>query len=165
MSHEKDNKPCDMTSKSFIIPEIIDLAPCFSSLHSYLAAVTSAVMYTSLVLLIAISARAMSFSNEFIEMTELPEPLTESKIIYINSTLGVPEARTSLKNVSAISVKDATTARTKNTKRKNSTLNEAIQVASLQGLNAMIDLYERKEPEILRKGQSIKQHQVKTAHS
>lgn len=41
----------------------------------------------------------------------------------------------------------------KNKKRKNSALNAAIQAAAEQGLNAMIDLYERVEPEILRKGQ------------
>lgn len=39
-------------------------------------------------------------------------------------------------------------------RRKNSAISEAIKLASIQGFNAMIDLYDRKEPEILRKGQS-----------
>lgn len=56
----------------------------------------------------------------------------------------------SLKNISAI---DAV-PRLKN-RGKNSTLREALRLASLQGLDAMIDLYEREEPEILKKGQLI----------
>jgi hypothetical protein len=118
------------------------------------------VMKTSFILLIAISvARASPVDNEFdaaVETTELPETLTESTVYYI-SQLDDQEARTSGKNISSV-IEKGDAARTKNQKRKNSTLNEAIQAASLQGLNAMIDLYERKEPEILRKGQAIKQH-------
>lgn len=121
-------------------------------------------LYTSFVVLIAISATArdLSLSNEFdpvIDTTELPEPLTESDIYYISSmdsNYEEQEARTNRKNISAIAKGDAAPSRVKNKKRKNSTLNEAVQVASLQGFNAMIDLYERKEPEILRKGQHIK---------
>jgi hypothetical protein len=38
-------------------------------------------------------------------------------------------------------------------RRKNSAISDAIKLASIQGFNAMIDLYDRREPEILRKGQ------------
>lgn len=121
-------------------------------------------VYTSFVLLIAISARAESVNNESseaIETTELPEPISESNVYYIStlpdySQSEDQEARTNRKNISAIVHGNASPAKLKNKRRKNSTLNEAIQLASVQGLNAMIDLYERKEPEILRKGQSIK---------
>ena len=126
-------------------------------------------MVTSIVLLIAITiVRASNFNNRFdtmtqseLETTELPEPLTESSIYYISQLdaqhFDDQEARTSRKNISA-AVADAT--KNKNQKRKNAALNEAVRVASIQGLNAMIDLYERKEPEILRKGQHIKQNVI-----
>lgn len=118
-------------------------------------------MKTSFVLLIAISAaRASPVENKSdaptIQTTKLSGPLTESNVYYVGQ-LDDQEARNNRKNVSA-AIEKGDAARIKNQKRKNSTLNEAIQVASLQGLNAMIDLYERKEPEILRKGQAIKQH-------
>lgn len=117
-------------------------------------------MKTSFVLLIAIAvARASPIDNESetaVEKTELPEPLNDSNVYNVGK-LADQEARTNGRNISA-AIEKGDAARTKNKKRKNSTLSEAIQVASLQGLNAMIDLYERKEPEILRKGQAIKQH-------
>lgn len=121
------------------------------------------IVLTSFVLAIAISARVVSLNDEtevVIETTDLPEPMRESKIFYISQS-EYQEARTNRKNISAIA---AAPARLKN-RRKNSTLNEAIQMASRQGLNAMIDLYERKEPEILRKGQSVKQHLSSIANS
>lgn len=109
------------------------------------------VMYTSFVLAIAMSAcnRVAADSNE---TTELPTPLDESKIYYVrmDQQYDDQEARVKSKNISAL----AAPARVKKIK-KNSTINEAIRAASLQGFNAMIDLYERKEPEILRKGQTI----------
>lgn len=120
------------------------------------------IVLTSFVLAIAISARVVSLNDEtdaVIETTDLPEG-RESKIFYISQS-EYQEARTNRKNISAIA---AAPARLKN-RRKNSTLNEAIQMASRQGLNAMIDLYERKEPEILRKGQSVKQHLSSIANS
>lgn len=117
-------------------------------------------MYKScLVALIIISTRAASFDDEsdaVIETTELPEPFHESNIYFIN-LFEDQEARTNSKNISAIVKTGAAPSRLKNQRRKNSTLGEAIRIASLQGFNAMIDLYERKEPEILRKGQAIKQ--------
>ena len=116
-------------------------------------------MKTSFLLLIAIAvARASSSVNKpyVVETTELAEPLTESSVYYVGQ-LEDQEARIGRKNVTA-AIEKGDAARTKNQKRKNSTLNEAIRVASIQGLNAMIDLYERKEPEILRKGQAIKRH-------
>jgi hypothetical protein len=113
------------------------------------------VMKASLMLLIAITAtRDVVGVNDSAETTDLPEPLTESNIYFVGP-VDDQEERVSRKNItSAIGQGDA--VRTKNQKRKNSTFYEAIRVASLQGLNAMIDLYERKEPEILRKGQAIK---------
>lgn len=98
--------------------------------------------------LIAIAGAASRDNNE-LETTELPEPLGESDIYYISAFVD-QEGRTNRKNISAI---DASRQRLKNKTRKNSTLSAAIEAASLQGLHAMIDLYERKEPEILRKGQ------------
>jgi hypothetical protein len=116
------------------------------------------VMCAFLILLIAISARATSLNDEgeaVVETTDLPEPIrSESNVYYIAPLLEDQEARTSQTNISAIAVGKG--EKLKNKRRKNSTLNEAIQLASLQGFNAMIDLYERKEPEILRKGQPIK---------
>lgn len=106
-------------------------------------------MKTFLVLLIAISARAASLNEE---TTDLPEPIRAESNVYYIASLDDQEARTSQKNISALGKAE----KVKNKRRKNSTLNEAIQLASLQGFNAMIDLYERKEPEILRKGQPIK---------
>lgn len=113
------------------------------------------------VLMIAIAlaraSPAVNKSNAAVETTDLPEPILSESNVYYVGKIDDQEARTNCRNISAANLKgDA--VRIKNQKRKNSTLNEAIQVASLQGLNAMIDLYERKEPEILRKGQAIKHH-------
>lgn len=101
--------------------------------------------------LIAIAGAASRDNNE-LETTELPEPLGESDIYYISAFVD-QEGRTNRKNISAI---DASRQRLKNKSRKNSTLNAAIETASLQGLHAMVDLYERKEPEILRKGHTTR---------
>ncbi|CRL03887.1 CLUMA_CG017011, isoform A [Clunio marinus] len=111
------------------------------------------VVYKCFVLLIAISTRAVSLSEDTkgIETTDVPKPLIDSNIYYI-SVVDDQEARSSRKNVSASNV---TASKLKNKKRKNSSFNEAIRIASLQGFNAMIDLYERKEPEILRKGEFL----------
>lgn len=116
-------------------------------------------MKACFVLLIAISVvRASPVDNKSdasVETTELPGSSNMSSGHFFGQLFN-QEAKTSRKNITA-AIGKGDAARTKNQKRKNSTLNEAIQVASLQGLNAMIDLYERKEPEILRKGQAIKQ--------
>lgn len=119
----------------------------------------------SFFLLIAISGRVFSSNNITdsafeVETTKLPEPNLESSIYYINSPFEDQEARTN-RNISA----NAKGAKLQNKKRKNSAIDEAIQLASIQGLNAMIDLYERKEPEILRKGQTIKQQPKHNANS
>lgn len=111
------------------------------------------------VLMIAITTRASGLKESMEKTTELPEPMSESNIYYINS-LDDQDARTSVKNMSALR---AVPSGTKN-RKKNTTFNEAVRVASLQGFNAMIDLYERKEPEILRKGQPIKR-QKNVEHS
>lgn len=93
------------------------------------------------------------------EEAVVDESSMESNIYYILPLNEDDEARrVGNKNISALPETATTTAksktkkRNKNKKRKNSAFNDAVQVAALQGLNAMIDLYERKEPEILRKG-------------
>jgi hypothetical protein len=106
----------------------------------------ASVMYTLVILLIAISTRAASLSD--VETTDLPEPIQAESDVYYIAPLDDQEARMGQSNISA-------TGKGKNRRRKNSTLSEAIRLASLQGFDAMIDLYERKEPEILRKGQTI----------
>lgn len=107
-------------------------------------------------LVIAIAVRASGLNDSIVATTELPEPMKESNIFYISS-LEDEEARASLRNASTQHA--AKPMRIKN-RRKNSAFNEAVRVASLQGFNAMIDLYERKEPEILRKGQPIKSQKI-----
>jgi hypothetical protein len=99
---------------------------------------------------IAISMR-ISCDDE----TDVDETSRESDIYYILPLNANDEPRKSNKDIPALP--EATTAaskkKNKNKKRKNTAFNEAVQTAALQGLNAMIDLYEHKEPELLRKGQ------------
>jgi hypothetical protein len=139
---------------------------------------------TFVYLLIAISSQRVLSLNDKVDvvietttttasstMTNVPEPKTESNVYYIK------EERANRKNISIISSNltnvnanyttlTSTSSSTspphaeariklKNQKRKNSAISEAIKLASIQGFNAMIDLYDRKEPEILRKGQII----------
>lgn len=96
--------------------------------------------------------------NASIEVESLHED--DSDIYYIKPlNVDLLESRHSNKNISAISdngedIKGVGLKnKNKNKRRKNPILNAALQVAATQGLNAMIDLYERVEPEILRKGQ------------
>lgn len=110
------------------------------------------------VILIAISMqriRCDDVNDQLEKDEEDDESSMESNIYYILPLDEDAEARrASNKNISAVSETTAQTKKkNKNKKRKNSAFNEAVQVATLQGLNAMIDLYERKEPELLRKGQ------------
>lgn len=90
---------------------------------------------------------AICADPDIVETTDLPSPIPASKVFYI--TRINQEARTSLKNISAIDE----APRLKNSHKNKTSLREALRVASIQGFDAMIDLYERKEPEILRKGQ------------
>lgn len=89
--------------------------------------------------------------------TDVDETSQESDIYYILPLNINDEARKTNKDITASP--EATTAKSKkknkNKKRKNTALNEAVQTAALQGLNAMIDLYEKKEPEMLKKGQKL----------
>ena len=80
------------------------------------------------------------------EMTiKTPEPKAEVKSnVYWIHPMNHQESRMSHTN---ITLADSTPTVFKNLRRKN-----AIQIAAFQGLHAMMDLYERKEPEILRKG-------------
>lgn len=98
---------------------------------------------TSIVVILMLSA----VCADTVETTDLPSPITASNIYYI--TRIDQEARMSLKNISAIDE----APRLKNGGKNKTSLREALRVASIQGFDAMIDLYERKEPEILRKGQ------------
>lgn len=80
---------------------------------------------------------------------ELPKPLTklESEIYYISAMDTMyddQEGRRINKNISATSHRVKT--------KKPSALHEAVQVASLEGLAAMIDLYEHKEPDLYKRG-------------
>ena len=80
---------------------------------------------------------------------ELPKPLTEieSEIHYISVMDNIyddQEGRNINKNISETSHRVKT--------KKPSALHEAVQVASLEGLAAMIDLYEHKEPDIYKRG-------------
>lgn len=111
-------------------------------------------MYKSIIVLVVLSACVGIKSDAVVETQELPEPIRDSSIYFI-SLIDDQEARTNRNNISAVELNSAAPSRLKNHRRKNSTLGEAIRIASIQGLNAMIDLYERKEPEMLRKGQSI----------
>lgn len=120
-------------------------------------------------LLIAISSqRVLSFNDEFdavIETTttDVPETSTESSVYYISHLEEYhQEERSNRQNFSLIATNNTNNAtiypeariKLKNQRRKNTAISEAIKLASIQGFNAMIDLYDRKEPEILRKGQT-----------
>jgi hypothetical protein len=90
---------------------------------------------------------------------EIDESSMESNIYYVLPLHDDDEARKAgNKNISALPEAAAVTKtkkRNKNKKKKNknSAFNDAVQVAALEGLNAMIELYERKEPEMIKKGQ------------
>lgn len=118
--------------------------------HTFQVSEMVTIVHTSFVFAFLLFAGTYA-ERTFIESTELPQPINESKIYFVRreQQLDDQEARAKRKNITAAP------ARSKN-RKKNSPLNEAIRAASLQGFNAMIDLYERKEPEILRKGQDIK---------
>lgn len=148
MWHDSTKKPLIIIANNWIA-----FASCSSSFSLPLSRkmVTTSLHRLLIVALMALLAGAATPNNNKFEAAELPEPSAESDIYYI-SVLEDQEARTSRNNVSAFD------ARLKNKKRKNSLLSAAVEAASLQGLNAMIDLYERKEPEILRKGQTIQLH-------
>lgn len=109
-------------------------------------------MNTSFVLLNVIAKLVIISCNEnrqkrVFETTELPEPVIESNIYWISS-MDHQESRTNDKPISAITL--ANVAKLKNERGRNN----AIQIAAQQGLNSVMDLYLRKEPEILRKGQT-----------
>lgn len=120
--------------------------------------------FFKLFIIISISSRILCHNEETttenasIEVESLHED--DSDIYYIKPlNVDLLESRHSNKNISAISdngedIKGVGLKnKNKNKRRKNPILNAAVQVAATQGLNAMIDLYERVEPEILRKGQ------------
>jgi hypothetical protein len=121
--------------------------------------------FFKLFIIISISSRILCHNDETttenasIEVESLHED--DSDIYYIKPLHDddLLESRHSNKNISAIpdngeDIKGFKLKnKNKNKRRKNPILNAAVQVAATQGLNAMIDLYERVEPEILRKGQ------------
>ncbi|CAG9808741.1 unnamed protein product [Chironomus riparius] len=120
--------------------------------------------FLKLFIIISISSRILCHNNEAttenasIEVESLHED--DSEIYYIKPLhVDLLESRHSNKNISAIpdngeDIKGLKN-KNKNKRRKNPILNAALQVAATQGLNAMIDLYERVEPEILRKGELL----------
>lgn len=87
--------------------------------------------------------------------SDVDETSQESDIYYILPLNTNDDARNPNKDIAALpeATTTASKKRNKNKKRKNTAFNEAVQTAALQGLNAMIELYEKKEPELLRKGQ------------
>lgn len=87
--------------------------------------------------------------------TDVDETSKESDIYYVLPMNINDEARKTNKDITAALKATTGKKRNKNKKRKNTALNEAVQTAALQGLNAMIDLYEKKEPEMLKKGQKL----------
>jgi hypothetical protein len=106
-------------------------------------------------MLLATTHIIISCQSETNAIEEEEAQSKESEIFYIQPA--DVEARRPHKNISAI-VEEGEIVRkkhkSKHKKRKNSAaLNAAIQKAALDGLEAMIELYERKEPEIVRKGQ------------
>lgn len=120
--------------------------------------------FLKLFIIISISSRILCHNEETttenasIEVESLHED--DSDIYYIKPLdVDLLESRHSNKNISAIPENEEDIKgvglknKNKNKRRKNPILNAAVQVAATQGLNAMIDLYERLEPEILRKGQ------------
>ena len=117
--------------------------------------------FLKLFIIISISSRILCHNEETtteenasIEVESLRED--DSDIYYIKPLhVDLLESRHSNKNISAIPDKgeDIKGLKNKNKRRKNPILNAAVQVAATQGLKAMIDLYDRVEPEILRKGQ------------
>src|SRR5690349_5600908 len=99
------------------------------------------VVFALVIAIATTAARVSSLTDLVVETTELPGPMSDESNIYYISSFIDQEARSNLKNVSALH--ESSPLRLKN-RRKNSTFNEAVRLASLQGFNAMIDLYERK---------------------
>ena len=112
----------------------------------------------TIVVLIAISSHVLCnviySSKNVTTPVELPQPLTkiESEIYYISAMdkfYEDQEGRRINKNITAI---ESVATSHKNQTKKPSTLHEAVQIASLEGLKAMIDLYEHKEPDLFKRG-------------
>lgn len=80
------------------------------------------------------------------EMQPNPRPIVESDVFFISDVSENEEMSSRAKG------RNRTRHRIKNNKRKQSAVREAVQVAAIQGLAAMIDLYEKKEPEMLKRG-------------
>jgi hypothetical protein len=102
----------------------------------------------------AITTTELYESDENDDEIELSSDEDDESNIYFVRPTEFMEPRRANKNISAIDDDKKKLSKKKKKKNKNSAFNAAIRAAAMQGLNAMIDLYERKEPEILRKGQS-----------
>ena len=93
---------------------------------------------------------SMNVSNESStvksEMQANPRPFAESDVFFISDISGQEELSSRAKG------RNRTKHKNKHGKRKNSAVREAVQVAAIQGLAAMIDLYEKKEPAMLKRG-------------
>lgn len=112
---------------------------------------------TSIVLMVALSTRILGLNNEYylsskVDLYKTSTDSSESNIYYIRTFIEPVKQNETIthRNVSA-KAKYATAF----PEPKSYNLNESIQEASHQGLNAMMDLYEQKEPDIIRKGQTI----------
>lgn len=110
------------------------------------------------VITIALSTSTLCDDVSSEKSDEVDESSMESNIYYVLPLHEDDEARKAgNKNISALPEATKTKKQNKNKKKKkkNSAFNDAVQVATLQGLNAMIELYERKEPEMIKKGQRL----------
>jgi hypothetical protein len=103
------------------------------------------------------SANDTRNSTEDVTTAEGKDDYDESNIYYIHA-IDDDESEISLAEHGRKSERNETVAkkRSKNKYRKNPGLRQAVQDAAQKGLSAMIDLYERKEPEIYRKGSNLK---------
>lgn len=83
------------------------------------------------------------------------EPVTENREIEDSSVIYISPVDDKIDSavLENSSTHNVTSLRKRNKNKKKSAMRQAVQVAALSGLSAMIDLYERKEPEIYKKGE------------
>lgn len=83
------------------------------------------------------------------------EPVTENREIEDSSVIYISPVDDKIDStvLENSSTQNVTSLRKRNKNKKKSAMRQAVQVAALSGLSAMIDLYERKEPEIYKKGE------------
>lgn len=97
-----------------------------------------------------------SNSNEDVTTTTEENDYDDSNVHYIHS-IDDDDSSVSFTEHGRKNERNGTVAkkRSKNKYRKHPGLRQAVKDAALQGLSAMIDLYERREPEIYKKGSNL----------